>query len=251
MDATTQYGQENFNLPHDIVKLPSGGVFYKSKKKGIKVGYLTASDENLLMAGNTLGNESLITNLLRNKIYEKDIRPEELLQGDIQAILIFLRNTAFGPDYEFTVTDPETGKEFNSTISLEQLFLKKTDVQPNDEGYFVTKLPKSGKTVKLKPLSYGEMVELDKFAESYPQGRVVPKQTMRLQRMILEMDGSDDKSLIAQNIENLPIQDSKYIRKFIEDNEPSLDLKKRIIAPSGKEVNIEITFGVEFFRPFF
>jgi hypothetical protein len=35
---------ENFNLPHDVVVLPSGGKFYKSKKKSVKIGYLTASD---------------------------------------------------------------------------------------------------------------------------------------------------------------------------------------------------------------
>ena len=92
MDNSTQYGQQNFSLPHDVVKLPSGGVFYKSKKKSIKVGYLTAADENLLMGGASMGNDSVIMTLLRNKIYESDIKPEELLQGDIQAILIFLRN---------------------------------------------------------------------------------------------------------------------------------------------------------------
>ena len=89
MDTSSQYGQQNFSLPHDVVKLPSNGVFYKSKKKSIKVGYLTAADENLLMAGGDYGKDGLIMTLLRNKIYEPEIKPDELLQGDIQAILIF------------------------------------------------------------------------------------------------------------------------------------------------------------------
>ena len=42
-------GTQNMNLPHDLVTLPSGGVFYKSKKKSVKVGYLTAADENILV----------------------------------------------------------------------------------------------------------------------------------------------------------------------------------------------------------
>ena len=251
MDATQQYAQQNFSLPHDVVKLPSGGVFYKSKKKAIKVGYLTAADENLLMAGSTIGNDSIIMALLRNKVYESDIRPEELLQGDIQAILIFLRNTAFGPEYEFTITDPDTGKNFNSVISLEELFLKQTDVQPNDDGTISATLPKSGIAVKLKPLSFGELNELDKMAESYPQGRVIPKQTWKLQKMVVEMNGNTDKSYIVQNIETLPISDAKFIRKFVDDNEPGLNLNNKIIAPSGKEVNVDIAFGVDFFRPFF
>ena len=85
-------GTESFNLPHDIVQLPSGGVFYKSKKKSIKVGYLTANDENALMGATQMSNDNIIMTLLRSKIYEHDLRPEELLDGDIEAILIYLRN---------------------------------------------------------------------------------------------------------------------------------------------------------------
>ena len=43
-----KYGQQDFNLPHDVVQLPSGGIFYPSKKKSVKVGYLTAADENVI-----------------------------------------------------------------------------------------------------------------------------------------------------------------------------------------------------------
>ena len=53
MTNEREYGQMNFNLPHDVVPLPSQGLFYKNKKKSIKVGYLTALDENLLMSNNT------------------------------------------------------------------------------------------------------------------------------------------------------------------------------------------------------
>ena len=33
MDESKKYGQENFNLPHDVLNLPSGGKFYNNKKK--------------------------------------------------------------------------------------------------------------------------------------------------------------------------------------------------------------------------
>ena len=251
MDTASQYGQQNFSLPHDEVKLPSNGVFYKSKKKSIKVGYLTAADENLLMAGGDYGKDGLIMTLLRNKIYEPEIKPDELLQGDIQAILIFLRNTAFGPEYSFNISDPETGKEFESNILLDELNIKECKVAPNEDGTFTTVLPKSNLRVKVKPLSFGELEELDKMAESYPKGRVAPKSTWRLNKMIVEIDGNSDKNHISQNIDALPISDAKYIRRFVDENEPTLDLTKKVIAPSGKETYVNIVFGVEFFRPFF
>ena len=240
------YGQENFTLPHDVVQLPSQGIFYKNKKKSIKVGYLTASDENILMGG---ANDLTIT-LLRAKIYEPDIKVEELLEGDVEAILIFLRNTGFGPEITLNVTDPVTKKPFKSNVLLDQLNIINGQ-QPNEDGSFTTLLPKSQSTIKLKPLSYGEIIEIGKLAETYPQGRVVPKVTWRMQKEIIEVDGSTDKASIAKFVESMPISDSKFIRKFMNENEPRLDMTKTIIAPSGEKLTVNVGFGVDFFLPFF
>ena len=112
-----QYGQMDFNLPHDVVSLPSGGKYYKSKKKSVKIGYLTAADENTLLSmnPNKTIKESIVLPLLRNKLYETDLRPEDLLDADIEALLIFLRNTSFGPEYVVSVTDPQTNNEFKKS----------------------------------------------------------------------------------------------------------------------------------------
>jgi len=240
------YGQQNLTLPHDVVPLPSDGVFYKNKKKSLKVGYLTASDENILLAG---GNDITLS-LLRNKIYEPDVRIEDLLEGDVEAILIFLRNTAFGSDMEVTLTDPKTSKQFKSTVQLDTLSITKGQ-EPSEDGTFITTLPKSESKVKLKLLTYGDVVEINKLSESYPQGRVFPKVTLRLQKQIIELDGNSDKSEIAKFVEQMPIMDSKYIQKFLSENEPKLDMTKYVITPSGEKLQVNVGFGVDFFRPFF
>ena len=90
-------------------------LFYKNKKSSVKVGYLTANDENILMGG----ADDLTMALVRAKLFEPDIKPEELLEGDIEAILIFLRNTAFGPEMTINATDPKTNKSFQPTILLD------------------------------------------------------------------------------------------------------------------------------------
>ena len=244
-------GTEGFNLPHDVVTLPSGGIFYKSKKKTIKVGYLTANDENILIGAAQNANTNIILTLLRSKIYESELRPEELLNGDVEAIMIYLRNTSFGPEYEINLTDPKTGKLFKTTVILDELNIKQTNSKPDENGLFTTTLPKTNSTVKLKPLNYSEVLELGKLNEQYPSGRVAPTVTWRLNKQIQEVDGVTDKGQISMFIESLPIMDSKFIRNFMRDNEPSLDLRKTTNAPSGELVSFEITFGVEFFRPFF
>ena len=71
--------------------------------------------------------------------------------------------------------------------------------------------------------------------------------TNRLQKQIVSVDGSSDGETIGKFIQKLPIMDSKFIRKTLTECEPRLDLDRVIIASSGEEVNVKITFGVEFF----
>jgi len=244
-------GQENFTLPHDVVQLPTGGIFYKHKKKYIKVGYLTANDENILMNVSGGGKDGVILSLLRNKIYEPEIKVDDLMDSDIEALLIFLRNSSFGPEYNLTIKDPSTGKEFQTTILLDELNIKQGTTLPNEDGTFTTTLPKTNAVVKLKPLTFGENLEIQKQVESYPSGRVAPRVSWKLNKQIIEVNGISDKGQISLFIDTLPIGDSKYIRNFLNDNVPSLDLNKTIITPSGEKVSVDINFGVEFFRVFF
>ena len=246
MEDTTQYGQENFSMPHDVVQLPSRGIFYKNKKSSVKVGYLTAADENILMGR----SDDVTMQLLRNKLYEPGMRPEELLEGDIEAILIFLRNTSFGPEMEMTLKDPVTGNEFKTQVLLDELNINK-GIEPDTDGTFSTILPVSGAQVKLRPLTYGDGLELRKVFESYPQGRVVPRVTMRLVKEIQSVNGNTDKGEISKFVEQMPIADSKFIKKFMNENEPRLDMERIVMTPSGERLTVNVGFGVEFFRPFF
>jgi hypothetical protein len=251
MDTSKIYGQENFNLPHDVVPLPSQGKFYASGKKSLKVGYLTAADENLLMSQNLKDVNNMIITLLRSKIYEPDIQPEQLLEGDAEAILVFLRNTAFGSQYKIKTTDPKTNEMFETDINLDELNFKKLEKEPDQSGHFTIKLPKSGNEVKVKLLTLGDQFALRKLRDSYPSGMVVPIITKRLEMNIVSIDGNEDRSDISRFINILPIADSKFLRTELEGLEPRLDLKQRIIAPSGEEVQVNVSFGAEFFRPFF
>ena len=246
-----QAGTSSFNLPHDVVTLPTGGLFYKNKQRSVKIGYLTASDENTIVDSIQRKGDSLITNLIRNKMYEPELKVQELLTPDVEAILIFLRNSSFGPEYTVNLVDPKTQKTFEAKLLLDELNINQPKVNPNSDGTFNIKLPKTEVSVKIKPLSYFEMEEINKMVDTYPQGRVAPSVSWRLNKQILELNGSNDRSQIATFIEQMPIMDSKFIKNFLLENVPSLDLTRTIQAPSGEMVTVNITFGVEFFRPFF
>lgn len=245
-NQTQQYATQNLSLPHDVVPLPSGGVFYKNKKSSVKVGYLTANDENIILGG---GN-NLTMDLIRAKLYEPDMRPEDLVETDIEAILIFLRNTSFGPEITMNVNDPKTNKNFETVVSMAELNIKK-GVDPDAEGLFETTLPVSGSVVKIKPLTLGQINEISSMVDSYPKGRPAPRVTWRLERQIVEVDGNRDRGQISAFVNKMLIGDSKHIRKFLEDNEPRLDMQRVVTTPSGDKLTVFVGFGVDFFRPFF
>jgi hypothetical protein len=245
-NQTREYAQQNLTLPHDVVPLPSGGLFYKNKKQSIKVGYLTAMDENIILGS----NNDIATTLLRHKIYEPDFKVDDMLEGDVEAVLIFLRNTSFGPEIDINVVDPATKNTFKTTVRIDQLSIIKGQ-DPNPDGTFSLTLPTSGAEIKLKLLTIGEVNEIDKIISSYPKGRIAPVVTLKLQRQIVELNGSTDLGEIAKFVEQMPISDSKHIKKFLKSNEPRLDMSKEVIAPSGEKLTVNVGFGVDFFRPFF
>ena len=250
MSEPSIYGQEMFSLPHDVVAIPSKGKFYTQKKESIKVGYLTAEDENILLSPNQT-KDGLIQTLLRNKIYEPGFDINQLIDVDVQAILIFLRNTSFGSDYIFKIKDPATGRDFEQTILLDELNYIKPELEPSEDGLFTINLPKSGSVVKCRILNLGDQKELDKLRESYPPNMTVPVVTKRLEKQIIELDGKRDREEIVKFVSQMPIADSKHIRNTMSKCEPKLDLERTIIAPSGEKVTIDVAFGAEFFRPFF
>ena len=249
MENEILYGQMNFNLPHDVVELPSRGLYYKNKKSAVKIGYLNATDEDVLSSG--VKNNNLLITLLRNKLYEPEIKPEDLLDGDIEAILIFLRNTSFGPEYTINLMDPATGKMFQHTFIIDEVNFKKPNTTPNEDGTFTTTLPRTGAIVKLRLLNLGDKSKITDMETKYPKGRIAPTTIWTLQEQIVELNGETDRGKIIEFVQNMPIMDSKHIKRFISQNEPGLDLTLEVIAPSGENVSTSITFGVDFFRPFF
>jgi hypothetical protein len=87
--------------------------------------------------------------------------------------------------------------------------------------------------------------------EKYPKGVIAPKMTKKLEAKIVSINGNTDRLQISQYVQQMPISDSKFIRTYLNEQEPRLDLKKKVTTPSGEEIDVTIDFGVEFFRPFF
>jgi hypothetical protein len=176
---------------------------------------------------------------------------DNMIDVDIQAILLFLRTTSFGGEFTYNLIDPKTNIPFETTVIVDELNYIKPKHEPDSNGYFSFMLPKSKKNVKLRLVTLGDQRELEKIENQYPTGMVAPIVTKRLEKNIVELDGDSDKMKISQFINQMPISDSKDLRKFLRECEPKIDLNKTVVAPSGEKVTFDVTFGAEFFRPFF
>jgi hypothetical protein len=244
---------ENYNLTtaYDIVTLPSNGIYYSNKKKTLKVAYLTAVDENILSSPNLMISNTIIEELLKSKILDKDIDIDELIEEDRQAVLIFLRNTAYGTTYKVTLTDPKTDIDFEVELNLEKVPVKDFTLVSDENDEFEYFMEKSKSKVKFKFLTKKQEEVINELRKGWNGVGAAPVITRQLERMIKSINGETDQLALRNIIEKLPIKDSQDFRKFVKDNKPGLDLTQTVIAPSGDKIQYVLGFGVEFFRPFY
>jgi hypothetical protein len=238
-------------IAYDVVELPSRGIHYSNKRKSVRVAYLTAADENILSSPSFLNTNTVIPELLKRKILDRDFSIDEIVEEDRQAILIFLRNTAFGSEYTLTTYDPKTDKEFSTVINLETLKLKDFNLTENTNGEYSYYLQKSKVDVTFKFLTKKQEDEIEKIKDSWNGSGIAPVVTKQLEMMIKSFNGVTDALKIRSFIEMMPIKDSQDFRKFINENKPGLDLTQEVTTPSGDMIQVNIGFGVEFFRPFY
>ena len=150
-------------IAYDVVELPSKGIHYQNKKKSLRVAYLTAADENILSSPNLVATNTVVDELLKRKILDKDISVDDIVDEDRQAILIFLRNTAFGSEYKITANDPQTGEPFTFEVDLSTLKIKDFNLIEDSNGEYSYFMEKSKVEVTFKFLTQKQENDLEQI----------------------------------------------------------------------------------------
>ena len=143
--------QSDGRTSYDTINLPSKGECYKNKQKTVDVAYLTAYDENLILSPNLYRNGTFLDHILKNKV--KNANPDDLVQGDRDAIIIWLRASGYGNEYPVSVVDEATGKEFDTVVDLSKLKYRKFTLEGDENGCFDFKLPVTGDEIKFRFLT--------------------------------------------------------------------------------------------------
>jgi hypothetical protein len=247
----THLSQPQYDAPYDVIPLPSEGKLYKNKKSSIKVAYMTTGDENILTSPNLLTSGRFLEILMNRKILEPELRYEDLIEGDRDAIMLWLRATGYGNMYPVQVLD-ENGTAFETEIDLNEIKTVNLTTEPDKQGLFTFKLPLSQKEVKIKLLTVGEDEEIAKRVEHELETLNLPvdnSATYRLMKQVVSVDGNTDPEAISKFVNTMRMKDGEDLKEFIESIDCGVDLSITVGTPGGGSVNTFLPINLKFFWP--
>jgi hypothetical protein len=161
----TTFNDIDPSVQYDVIQLPSNGQCYRNKMDRLPVAYLTAYDENIIMSPNLYKDGLVIDFLLKNKIVNKEINVDDLISGDVDAIILFLRATSYGPDFPIIVSDPETGEQIETTVDLTTLKPKEFTLIGDENGWFEYVTPIKKDVIKFRYMTRKQEKQLRKVTE--------------------------------------------------------------------------------------
>lgn len=216
---TTSYTFDYSSIPdyvqYDVIPLPSNGECYPSKCGRIPVRYLTAADENLIASPNLYANGQLIDALLKRCILDKSFDVDSMCTGDRDAVVLWLRATAYGATYPVTAMNRDTGKMYNTTVNLNDFKFIECKLKGDENGWFTYKSD-NGSVIKYKLLSKKDIDDV--FNETI--GKYVNNAKLNLIKSIGEVERSIRAIEEETNKHDEPLEDAvAYIREWVGESE--------------------------------
>ena len=255
-----QYDQmAGFSVPRDFVMLPSKGRIYPPDSplhnmEEIEVRHLTAADEDILTSRALLRSGKAIDTMLSNVLMNKSINVDELISGDKNAILTFLRITGYGPEYPVEIDCPGCNDTIKHEFDLSKLTMRFLDVLPvaSGENRFSFQLP-SGLEIQFKLLNSAEDAQITEEQEKLKRTTSSPLEknvTTKYKHQLISVDGNEDQTYINNFVNAMNLRDSRAFRTYLEEIEPDVDMKQDFkcrMCGHTEEVDIPVTVG--FFWP--
>jgi hypothetical protein len=249
----------DFEIPVETVPLPSQGLAYAVDHplhgaKTIEIKAMTAREEDILTSKAFIKKGTVITELLRSCLIDRRIDPNTLLSGDRNALMVAIRITGYGADYNVEVDCPSCGVKDKYEFNLAELPITSLGQEPVELGTnrFEFILPMTKKSVTFKFLTGSDEQEIMVAASRRKKGGMIADNlvTNKLQYTITSVDGNTDRSSINHFIRHMPARDSLALRRQMDKIEPGLEMKGWLDCISCDE-STEVTFplGASFFWP--
>ena len=251
-----------FVTPTEFVELPSRGKGYPeghplNGEEVIEIRFMTAKDEDILSSQTLLKKGLAIERFMQNIIVNKKIKSHSLMVGDRNAIIIAARKSGYGADYETKVACPSCGETSPVVFDLNNPQIKESElsnefgISETNQGTFVVTPPLSGFQVELRILTGQEELNLAEKMKNRKRKKLQEALISdQLKLMIVSVEGSEDRSTVNMYVNNMPTQDSRYLRQAYKAISPDVRVTDDFECNScGHEQELEVSFGADFFWP--
>jgi hypothetical protein len=241
--------ENKFTMPTEVIDLPSKGLVYPEtsplSKGKIEMKYMTAKEEDILTNQAYIQKGTVLDELIKSLIVTPDVKYEDLVVGDKNALLVAARILGYGKDYTFTYDGEE------QTIDLSLIENKPLDESLFKKGAneFSYTLPSTGTKLTYKLLTGHDEKKINAELEGLRKinKNNSPELSTRLKYMITSINGDTDVASIRYFVDNVFLaRDSKAFREHIKEVQPDVDLT---FFPEGSESKVSIPVGLSFFWP--
>ena len=240
--------ENKVNVPIEVVELPSKGLIYPESNPlssgKIEMKYMTAREEDILTNQNYISKGIVLDELIKSLIVS-DVKYEDLIVGDKNALLVAARILGYGKEYKFEWG----GEEYNIDLTTiedkpinESLFKKGVNE-------FNFTLPSTGTLITFKLLTGSDEKKINAELEGLKKlnKNASPELSTRLKYIITSVGGNRETKDIRFFVDNqLLARDSRALREYIKEVQPDVDLT---FFPEGSESKISIPVGLNFFWP--
>ena len=251
-------------IPTENVPLPSKGVLYPvdhplHMQETIQIRAMTAREEDILTSKALIKKGTVITELIKSCLIDKRIDPNDMILGDRNALMVALRITGYGADYQIEVGCPACGERSKQEFNLSELPIARLSEDPVALGsnLFEAKMPKNKDSdpdliIRYRHMTGHDEVEVTKISErKKKQGFQTDNLiTQRYRQQIVAVNDITDKTKIQMFIQKMPTRYSLALRKAMDSNEPGISMKQHIQCPHcSEESEVSMPLGASFFWP--
>ena len=246
------------NIPTETVELPSKGVLYPKDSPlssgKVEMKYMTAREEDILTNANFLKQGIVLDKLLQSLIVS-DIKYDDVLVADKDALLIAARILGYGKDYTFQMKNPESGEYESVTVDLTTLkekALNEEALVEKGKNEFKFKTPSTGDELTVRLLTVKDEKEIEREINGLKKVSAALSYDLstRLKYIITSVNGDKSIATIRNYVDNhLLARDSRALRKYIVDIAPGVELKFDFVTDTYTEEGVDLPLNVNFFWP--
>jgi len=241
--------ENKFSMPTEMVELPSKGLIYPETSPlssgKVEMKYMTAKEEDILTNQSYIQKGTVLDELIKSLIVTPDVKYDDMVVGDKNALLVAARILGYGKDYKFMYGGEEQIVDLstieNKSID-ESLFTK-------GKNEFEYTLPSTNIKITFKLLTNHDEKKINAELEGFKKinKNNVPELSTRLKYMLTSVEGNSESKAIREFVDNhFLARDSRAFREYVKEVQPDVDLT---FFPDGSDSKVDLPIGLNFFWP--